>query len=99
MLSGLVKLRGVSYKRGRVLRRSTASSPEKEAERKQELRTLAAVYKETRFQLVQDAFDFVLPMSNLGYFNLNEGVLGLAGLISSLMGLDTQVKKVLGTAK
>jgi peroxin-11B len=55
------------------------STPEKEADRKVELKTLQKQFKDTRYQLIQDIFDFVLPMSNLGYFNFNEGVLGLAG--------------------
>lgn len=36
-------------------------------------------YHAARYQLIQDLCDFVLPMTSLGYFNLNEGVLGLAG--------------------
>jgi len=94
IFSGLYKLNGIRVRRQGTLR--PQSSPEKEANRKIEIRELAKAYSATRYQLIQDACDFCLPMSSLGYFNLNEGVLGAAGLISSLMGLSTQIEKVLG---
>ncbi|KAL7007726.1 Peroxisomal membrane protein PMP27 [Cystobasidiomycetes sp. EMM_F5] len=98
ILSGIYKLRGVALKQARAAQ-SVRSSPEKEADRKVEIKALAKAYTDTRYQLVQDLFDFVLPMTTLGYFNLNEGVLGLAGLASSLMGLNSQVNKVLVAPK
>jgi peroxin-11B len=77
ILSGLYKLQAIQAKSKAALR--PQNTPEKEADRKIEIKTLQKQYKDARFQLIQDMFDFVLPMSNLGYFNLNEGVLGLAG--------------------
>lgn len=38
-------------------------------------------------QLLQDGCDFVLPAAGLGYLNLDEGVCGAAGLVSSYLGL------------
>merc|ERR1712230_94898 len=80
----------------RIQKAGTLATPEKEADRKVEIKALRTQYYATRYQLIQDLCDFTLPMSSLGYFNLNEGVLGVAGLISSLMGLQTQKRKVLG---
>jgi len=94
IISGLYKIRAIQVKTKASQR--PQSTPEKEADRKVQIRELQKQYAATRYQLVQDLFDFTLPMSSLGYFNFNEGVLGLAGLASSLMGLSTQIDKVLG---
>jgi len=96
ILSGLYKLRDVQVRQARIQKAGTLATPEKEADRKVEIKALRTQYYATRYQLIQDLCDFTLPMSSLGYFNLNEGVLGVAGLISSLMGLQTQKRKVLG---
>lgn len=77
IISGLYNLQSIQARSKAALRPQT--TPEKEADRKIEIKTLQKQYLNARFQLIQDLFDFVLPMSNLGYFNLNEGVLGLAG--------------------
>jgi len=95
IISGLYKLQAIQQRSKAAL--TPRNTPEKESDRKIELKTLMKRYKDARYQLIQDLFDFVLPMSNLGFFNLNEGVLGLAGLASSLMGLSTQTTKVLGS--
>jgi hypothetical protein len=47
-------------------------------------------------QLVQDSLDILLPAGTLGYHHLDDGVLGLVGFVTSLMGLRSQVGKVLG---
>ena len=48
-------------------------------------------------QLLQDSLDILLPAGTLGYHNLDDGILGLVGFVTSLMGLRSQVGKVLGT--
>ncbi|KAI5124613.1 hypothetical protein M0805_004223 [Coniferiporia weirii] len=53
----------------------------------------SAVDKErasVRSQFIIDLFDVWIPASNLGYVNLNDGVLGIFGLITSLLALRTQ---------
>ena len=77
IISGLYKIRAIQVKTKASQR--PQSTPEKEADRKVQIRELQKQYAATRYQLVQDLFDFTLPMSTLGYFNFNEGVLGLAG--------------------
>lgn len=44
-------------------------------------------------QLLQDGCDFVLPATGLGYLNLDEGVCGAAGVVSSYLGLKAAWKK------
>ncbi|KAG9094183.1 Peroxisomal membrane protein PMP27 [Ceratobasidium sp. UAMH 11750] len=48
----------------------------------------------TRYQLIQDSFDFFLPASNLGLVNVNDGVAGIIGVITSVMALQLQWKAV-----
>lgn len=49
-----------------------------------------------RYQLTQDCLDILIPSGTLGYHNLNDGLIGLVGTVTSFMGLRTQVHKVLG---
>jgi hypothetical protein len=49
-----------------------------------------------RYQLVQDLLDILIPAGTLGYHHLDDGVLGLIGTVTSLMGLRTQIQKVVG---
>jgi len=46
------------------------------------------------YQLIQDSMDITIPGSALSYLKLDDGLVGLAGLISSFMGARTQWKKV-----
>ena len=44
-----------------------------------------------KFQLTQDLFDALIPAGQLGYLSfMDEGLIGLAGVVSSLMGAYTQ---------
>lgn len=41
----------------------------------------------TQLQLISDVCDMTVPGSALGYANLDDGIVGLAGTVSSLIGL------------
>ncbi|THH07629.1 hypothetical protein EW145_g3260 [Phellinidium pouzarii] len=43
-----------------------------------------------RYQFIIDLLDVWIPATNVGYVNLNDGVLGIFGLITSLMALRSQ---------
>ena len=44
-----------------------------------------------KYQLTQDVFDALIPAGSLGYLSfMDEGLIGLAGVVSSLMGGYTQ---------
>lgn len=44
-----------------------------------------------KFQLIQDVFDALIPAGTLGYLPfMDEGLIGIAGVVSSLMGGYTQ---------
>lgn len=47
----------------------------------------------TRTQLVSDLCDITIPISSLGLANLDDGLVGIAGTISSLIGLHSAWKK------
>ncbi|KAI4183528.1 MAG: hypothetical protein LQ348_004674 [Seirophora lacunosa] len=47
----------------------------------------------TNLQLVSDVCDLTIPSSALGYANLDDGIVGLAGTISSLIGVWGAWKK------
>ncbi|KAH8590587.1 peroxisomal biogenesis factor 11 [Bisporella sp. PMI_857] len=44
-------------------------------------------------QLIQDLCDLVVPAAALGYANFDDGFVGLAGTVSSLIGVHSQWKK------
>ncbi|OJJ45466.1 hypothetical protein ASPZODRAFT_99564 [Penicilliopsis zonata CBS 506.65] len=46
-----------------------------------------------RIQLVSDLCDLAMPISALGFANLDEGLIGLTGIVSSLIGLSSQWKR------
>lgn len=46
-----------------------------------------------RIQLVSDLCDLTIPVSALGYVNLDDGIVGIAGTVSSLIGVWSSWKK------
>jgi len=44
-------------------------------------------------QLISDICDLAVPSSALGYINLDDGIVGLAGTVSSLIGVYTVWQK------
>ncbi|KAH7883706.1 peroxisomal biogenesis factor 11 [Phlebopus sp. FC_14] len=61
-------------------------------EAQHEMRQLALerMRADTRYQFIIDILDVWIPASNLGLANVNDGIVGLAGMISSIMGLRSQ---------
>ena len=47
----------------------------------------------TNLQLISDVCDLTIPISALGYANLDDGIVGLAGTVSSLIGVWSTWKK------
>lgn len=47
----------------------------------------------SQLQLLSDVCDLTVPYSALGWVNLDDGFVGLAGTVSSLIGMYTQWKK------
>ncbi|KAG1716540.1 hypothetical protein ID866_592 [Astraeus odoratus] len=57
-----------------------------ETQRELGLLALEKTRADVRYQFIIDIMDIWIPASNLGLVNVNDGVVGLAGLISSIMG-------------
>lgn len=47
----------------------------------------------TSLQLISDCCDLVMPTASLGLLELDEGIVGLAGTVSSLLGVYSVWKK------
>ncbi|KAJ7706048.1 peroxisomal biogenesis factor 11 [Mycena rosella] len=59
-----------------------------EADREAKLRAFATTRAAIRHQFIIDFLDLWNPATSLGFSNLNDGVVGMFGLISSLMALE-----------
>ncbi|KAI9798468.1 MAG: hypothetical protein M1825_005348 [Sarcosagium campestre] len=64
-----------------------------EGEGKVELKKLERERAATNIQLLSDICDLTIPGSALGYANFDDGFVGLAGTVSSLIGIWMQWKK------
>ncbi|KAF2207928.1 hypothetical protein CERZMDRAFT_114895 [Cercospora zeae-maydis SCOH1-5] len=58
-----------------------------DAEKKVEQKTLEKEKAATQLQLLSDVCDITVPGSAIGVVNLDDGIVGLAGTVSSLIGL------------
>lgn len=47
----------------------------------------------SQLQLISDLCDLTVPTSALGWVNLDDGIVGIAGTVSSLIGLVAIWKK------
>ncbi|KAF1850086.1 peroxisomal biogenesis factor 11 [Cucurbitaria berberidis CBS 394.84] len=86
IVSGLYSYYGLSL-RSRAIKSS--SDPEKVVEKKKVEKELNAV----KVQLISDLCDITIPSSALGWVDLDDGIVGLAGTTSSLLGVWSQWKK------
>lgn len=68
---------------------TSSSDPEKVVDRKKAERELNAV----KVQLLSDLCDITIPSSALGWWDLDDGIVGLAGTTSSLLGVWSQWRK------
>ncbi|KXS94168.1 hypothetical protein AC579_604 [Pseudocercospora musae] len=64
-----------------------------DAEKKVEEKTLEREKAATQLQLISDVADITIPGSAIGVFNLDDGIVGLAGTVSSLIGLSAAWQK------
>ncbi|KAI0757149.1 peroxisomal biogenesis factor 11 [Daedaleopsis nitida] len=61
-----------------------------ETERDIKLQNLQVAREAVRYQFIIDLLDVWIPATNVGLVNLNDGVLGIFGLVTSLMALRQQ---------
>lgn len=46
-----------------------------------------------RVQLLSDVFDLAAPLSAVGILNLDDGIVGISGTVTSLIGVWSQWRK------
>ncbi|KAG0140751.1 hypothetical protein CROQUDRAFT_664753 [Cronartium quercuum f. sp. fusiforme G11] len=96
LIASVYKQRQVSAKARQLKRAGRNANDVEKEDRRHQFKILATQASSIRWQLLQDACDLLSPTSTLGYHSLNDGIVGGAGVISSLLGLRAQVHKVLG---
>ncbi|KIW95999.1 uncharacterized protein Z519_03065 [Cladophialophora bantiana CBS 173.52] len=69
------------------LRQHARAVDEKDAEAKVEKVKIARQQQTVNIQLISDLCDLTVPSTILGYVNLDDGIIGLAGVTSSLLGM------------
>ena len=86
IIQSLYALYGLSSRSATV---AASSDPEKVVEQKKVLKELNAI----KIQLLSDLCDITIPATALGWVQLDDGIVGLAGTTSSLLGVWGQWKK------
>ncbi|KAF7303331.1 Lipoyl synthase, mitochondrial [Mycena kentingensis (nom. inval.)] len=91
----LLSIANAAIRTSRLTRESKAlrsKSSEKDvgvdADRQTRLQSIATTRAAIRHQFIIDALDLWIPASALGLSNVNDGVVGICGVISSLMALE-----------
>jgi len=85
LVAGIYQLRKLSEEEKSVVKT--------EAEGRLASERITKERKVVKTQLISDAADFVIPATGLGILGFDEGIVGLAGLVSSVIGLQAAWKK------
>ncbi|KAG1140917.1 hypothetical protein G6F37_008702 [Rhizopus arrhizus] len=102
LLSGLYKFRQLSIREHMLEKSRTAlvnseEKPEAQVtELKAQEKALARDKHNAKYQFVQDAVDAIIPLAGLGLLKADEGIVGLAGMTTSLLAMNSQWKKLNG---
>ncbi|KAF2456755.1 peroxisomal biogenesis factor 11 [Lineolata rhizophorae] len=92
-LAGIVcNIAGGVYTLARLRQRGAAVDAT-DAEGAVEAKKMERERSATTLQLVSDLCDFTVPSSALGYVQFDDGIVGLAGTLSSLIGVHSVWKK------
>ncbi|KAI9261948.1 peroxisomal biogenesis factor 11 [Helicostylum pulchrum] len=100
LISGLYKFKQISVREHMLekTRKSIVNTEEKSeaqiAELKAQEKALAKDKYNTRYAFIQDAVDIIIPSTGLGYLKADEGIVGLAGITTSLLAMNSQWNKL-----
>lgn len=75
------------------LRQRALTLNKEDAEKAVESKKLEREWNATVVQLTSDLCDITVPVTALGYYGFDDGIVGLAGTVSSLLGIYTVWKK------
>ncbi|KAK9765070.1 Peroxisomal membrane protein PMP27 [Basidiobolus ranarum] len=95
-IADIYKLRQLQLQLETVNRVQSVKKDQAEAlddETCQKIQSLNKAKKDLVTQFVIDSVDLLLPLSSLKYVNLNEGVIGLAGVLTSFLGANNAWSK------
>ncbi|KAF9994751.1 Peroxisomal membrane protein PMP27, partial [Modicella reniformis] len=93
-LSGLYRSRQIQICRMTVARGLSHSGEAEKSNARTELKAIDKDQHSVYKQLLQDGLDMLIPSTGLGYLNLDDGAVGLIGTVTSIMGAETQWRKV-----
>lgn len=91
-LSQVYRLRDLSLREAVVLRATECNHKETSPDVLKERTELAGEKQKIQKQLLQDSLDIIIPANQLGWIDVGPSVVGLAGSITSLMGMYAQWK-------
>ncbi|KAG0056109.1 Peroxisomal membrane protein PMP27 [Gryganskiella cystojenkinii] len=93
-LTGMYKTRQVQIRRETASRGLKRQADSEKIIARSEIIALDREQHSLNKQLLQDGLDFFLPATGLGYFDLDDGAIGLIGTATSIMGAQSQWAKV-----
>ncbi|KAF9910831.1 Peroxisomal membrane protein PMP27 [Lobosporangium transversale] len=93
-MTGLYKTRQIQICRKAASRSLNHQGETEKTHAHSDLKALTKEQQSVNKQLLQDALDMLIPASSLAYVNLDDGVVGLIGTVTSIMGAQTQWTKV-----
>ncbi|KAI9183138.1 Peroxisomal membrane protein PMP27 [Blastocladiella emersonii ATCC 22665] len=96
LVCGLVSTAYQIHKNETRLAAVKAASGNASEEIVKEEKALIANRRKLARQIFQESLDILVPAKGLGYIGLSDGVIGLTGALTSLMGVQAQWKKVHG---
>jgi peroxin-11B len=85
LLHSLYQLQGLKEREAKVVKTEAEGRLEGEKIRKDRAKI--------HTQLIQDSCDWIIPATGLGFINCDDGVVGVAGVVSSYLGLKSQWAK------
>ncbi|KAI9248184.1 peroxisomal biogenesis factor 11 [Sporodiniella umbellata] len=102
LLSGLYKSKQLAVrqhmleKTRKAIVNAEKGSDTQLTELKAQEKALAKDKYSTRYQMIQDAVDAIIPLAGLSYLKADEGIVGLAGMTTSALAMNSHWKKLNG---
>ncbi|KAF9577397.1 Peroxisomal membrane protein PMP27, partial [Lunasporangiospora selenospora] len=93
-LTGLYKTHQIQIRRQTAARGLKSQGESEKSNARTELKSLDREQHSVNKQLLQDGLDMLIPSSSLEYINLDDGIVGLVGTVTSIMGAQSQWEKV-----
>ncbi|KAF9172360.1 Peroxisomal membrane protein PMP27 [Mortierella sp. AD011] len=93
-LGGLYKTRHIQIRRETASRGLKHHVESEKLNARAEVKAIEREQHEVNKHLLQDALDMLIPSTSLGYVDLDDGLVGLIGTVTSIMGAQAHWAKV-----